>query len=1301
MKRHIGRAVTLIGILLLGTFAGATRAHSQSSPSPLVPTQNSLTALPLMHGPAIGEQFTELASGIFTYSKTDLSLPGPIPINITRVYRSEDETSSAWNNRAFGIGTRLNYDIFVYSSGNNEYVSMPDSSSLTCTPSGSEYVCNSEPSGVWFGSVINGSNLTRPDGTVYSFDPTTGLLLSISDRFTNSITISRGPFTENSACYSGSSGHSNSVPTGYVGTVSSSNNRAVYFCYDDPNNQYDITGIADNASGGPIKKVTYAYNTGSTLETVTQLNDSHAVTTYQYGQTSPYARGDITTIIVNDSCPAGGCGSPNQVYTYITYVTNCLGTALKNISSQLPGNGYNYVYSACGSGYPAGHVAVSLPDNATRDFYFDSAGYVTEDVRNVNAAKPEYTVFNRGQHEVGGSSEFVGEVDEEDLNQNKVRVTTYGYDANGNVTSVTLSPAPGQSSCCATSATWNYTYTTYNRLASAVEPLAYNGTGTTYSYTDSGCTHTMTVTDPVGNALTTTYNCQGQPTSIPNASGYYTGVQYYGNGDLESVADPIGNTTSYVTDADGRVSSVTSPQQETTQYSYDAIDDVTQVIDPLGNVTCNTYDLIGELASTTPPRGVIAAPCSNPNNIRSGYTTTIKRSPNLATTTLTDPLGHTTVTDLNGQGRKTDYTDKRGVETTYTYNKFGEVTEAYFNANNKSGYPQEKVDMSNYDPLDRVTQIADSLLGNTETFAYDSLDSVLSLSDTAHGGSSVSYTYDWNGRRTSMTPSWEPAVNYGYDCDDRLIGMSSNGTRIQSCSPTIKVTNGNYATQFSFYYLGTDVLESMLADGVLTFDSVIDNDGRVLERDYIGYRFPFPEYGSLTYSYDNDGHVIDKGGSLAAVNLPAAWPAVSYSATDQLSTWNGYSTDPDNASNITNDPASGLTLTWSARNQAANVGGFSEQYDGLGRREANSAGLSFQYDGSTMIGWSETGASYNFTTLPGGGALAGSFTSGGTTTTWVPLLDPDGTTIALVNAANVQAGPVTTYTYDPAGTPTVSGAANPFWPFLYQGMEQEFFDAPYYYTGGGQFYSAQMVRSLSEAGETGTSGAGGGGGAAGNGGGGGGGPSGNPLAAPSDGGFSPNFSQSPQETGKALGVGAGAAGATAGVIFAYNTFLVGAEGASLGYATPVVVIALIGEGLFELFDDLFGGGGSDDETPRQELHGRHSVYPVILGVPDALIVDENSSVSKWIILISDDKTYALPQAFWRWYHRQIKKPGDPDLDKSEADAWYQIWEQEGEPDAEGHRTKDPKIVIVPVDPAPLPPLTDPDVVPFRIPAFEF
>jgi hypothetical protein len=68
----------------------------------------------------------------------------------------------------------------------------------------------------------------------------------------------------------------------------------------------------------------------------------------------------------------------------------------------------------------------------------------------------------------------------------------------------------------------------------------------------------------------------------------------------------------------------------------------------------------------------------------------------------------------------------------------------------------------------------------------------------------------------------------------------------------------------------------------------------------------------------------------------------------------------------------------------------------------------------------------------------------------------------LVNAAQVDSGPVTTYTYDPSGNPTVSGTAND-WPFQYQGMEKEFTDpAPYYYSGSGSREKICRTNELSD-----------------------------------------------------------------------------------------------------------------------------------------------------------------------------------------------------------------------------------------------
>ena len=583
-----------------------------------------------MPGPAPGEQFTDLSSGIFTYSKTDMSLPGAMPINVTRVYRSSDEVGSSWNARDFGLGTSLNYDIFLYSYSqaqntgfSDAEVVMPDGGMIKCQRSdtypATDYVdaafaCNEQPTGAWFGASItyNSSNpgwdLKRLDGTTYHFGFNSPLQ-TITDRFNNKISIVRGG-PKASIC-------SNSIPPTSISTISSSDGRSVSFCYDDPNYADGISKVTDNSSVG--KLVSYTYGTNEQLNTVAQTAfNSQATTTYDYNQSSA-GIGNITQIIVNYACGGTDCGSPSQFFTYVTYQSNALGTAVKSVSSQLPGNGYKYSYTIPSGWTSAKQVTVTLPDGSTRTLVFDACGYVTNDERNVGVSETnaEYTVFTRGLQSVGAVcpatniSEFVGEVQEQDQNQNTVRQTTYNYDNNGNVVNVKVSPASGlpdnvNTDCCSTSATWSYSYTTFNRLASAVEPLAYNGVGTTYSYVDPPNQPSMTITDPLGRVTTVIYNPQGQPISVTDPIGNSTSIAYNGYGDIQSTTDPLGAKTTYQPDADGRVTAVTSPLNELTTYVYDPLDHLTDVYkDPAGlDLHTNyTYDLLGDVASYTTPRG--------------------------------------------------------------------------------------------------------------------------------------------------------------------------------------------------------------------------------------------------------------------------------------------------------------------------------------------------------------------------------------------------------------------------------------------------------------------------------------------------------------------------------------------------------------------------------------------------------------------------------------------------------------------------------------------------------------------------
>ena len=56
--------------------------------------------------------------------------------------------------------------------------------------------------------------------------------------------------------------------------------------------------------------------------------------------------------------------------------------------------------------------------------------------------------------------------------------------------------------------------------------------------------------------------------------------------------------------------------------------------------------------------------------------------------------------------------------------------------------------------------------------------------------------------------------------------------------------------------------------------------------------------------------------------------------------------------------------------------------------------------------------------------------------------------------------------------------------------------------------------------------------------------------------------------------------------------------------------------------------------------------------------------SNWIDpygLSKFDKFYGLPKKFWKWYHRNEKRPGDDNLNQEDAEELYKEWQDQGEP----------------------------------------
>ncbi len=1228
----------LLGILLACT--GMARAQLAPDPS-IYPTERPS----IYPGPAPGEKYTDLSSGKFTYSKTDLTLPGSMPIQITRVYQSQDlYASGKWLAHSFGLGTRLNYDIFLYPGLNNSAeVVMPNGGEMNCGCTDGQnncqnyptatYVCNSQPTGVWFDSTItynNGWDLRRKDGTVYHFG-NAAPLQSITDRLGNSITITRGG-TEASICNS----NGKAISPSDIGTVSSSDDRSVNFCYDDPHYADGVSRIADNNTSivgyVPTKIVDYTYDSNGydTLKTVTHTSFkpyggiSEPVTKYNYGAQGSGNLGNIESIVVNVQCTSTSSCSPSKNYTYITYGSSY---RANSVSPSTPSAGYQYSYTLDSTGTYIQEVAITYPDTYVRDLYFDHLGYLTEDVRHPAASDKEITFFSRP-----GPSDLIASVSEEDGSSAVWRYTQYTWDpsGDGDLTNVTVSPAPGQTSI-ATAATWSYTYeAVYHRLASFSEPLG--NKPTTITYSDS--TDQYTVTDPLGRTTTVSYDAQGQTTSVKDAAGNTSTIGYDSYGDVTSSADAAGDTTRYTVDQVGRVIEVISPLNEDTYYHYDDGDDyVTERDDPPVSAgppkTLYAYDLVGDVTSVTTPN----------QNV-----TTYTRPATLDKVTITDPAGNKSVINFDGNGRSQTYTDRLGNVTTYSYDSFGRLTAfssqsastcSFTSGGITTSLPTDSATTNfTYDVLDRVTQATNSetMYANCNsvtsattyaskfTYTYDGIDDVLSETQTTTQGtptqpsSSVAYTYDSNGRRISaqatIGTTSQPAVNYEYDCDDELVEMSNGGPlTVSSCSPSNYVggCHAGEGAQVGVCY-DSDGRRTGLNVGNVYTTYGYDAASRLTGLTYSNTGTQ-TGYGNLTYSYNKDSEMYDEGGSLAAVGTPASATA-TYSAIDQVASWNGTAAKVDKDGDITTDPSNGETYSWNARNGLAGLNGTASTaspilYDNSARREelpgitvqsGNTIGYlpgqQYSYDGSQVIQITneQTSLPTGYLRMPGSGEVL--MESPPTGDAEVPLTDGAGSTIAMVDAVT---GAVSSqYTYNPLGGVAVTGAGYQT-SYQYLGMENDGFA----YYGGGRYYSPTMGRMLSLQDPLSSSGGRGSGVA----------PVASAMGAGSaDGGgdvpVSPFVDLPPAAAVPFLAAGGAGAGALAAP--ALQDFFLGLTSGEWA-GPPGWVVGGIAGALAGLFEDLFGGGSSGpppwDQWKLDHRGGDLQNWAQINGVDQAWALD--------------------------------------------------------------------------------------------------
>jgi RHS repeat-associated protein len=952
------------------------------------------------------------------YEKTDLFLPDTIPLRFSRTYISGDSLT-----RSFGVGFTDVYDMFligdmnpytfqdlILTDGNRIHF---DRISKGTSYLDAVYVHATSPGSPFYGArltwvpvVLGGINPGVPSHWKMTLKDGTTLLFPEASTSTNPWCQAVTQIIDRySNIVNLTRTPTSNSPTGCNLTqVTSPNGRYITFTHDS---QGRFKQAQDNIG----RTVKYTYDAAGRLSTVTDVNNG--VTTYTYNDqnqmtTIQDARGIV--YLTNQYDPVSGrvaqqTLADNSTYLFSYIPTN--NTAQTHFSASVGGNG--------GGGGSITETACWGPNGWSRSDSTCNAGYLPlvsqTDVTDPRGYIRELKFGPSGY--VTSDSHAVGQPEQQTTTYNYYsdnllqsvtdplgRVTSFNYDANGNTASVTF--LSGSSNSVSTTFTYE---PAFNKLASVTDTLGHSNT---FSYDTLG--NLIAANDSLNHQSSFAYNGFGQLVSSTDAMNNTTQFSYAG-GDLMSVTDPMGNQSTSVFDAAGRIISETEPLGATRAIQYNALNLVAQITDPAGGNTTFSYDPNGNVLSLTD----------------ANQHSTILTYDNMdRVQTRSDPLHRVETYAYDANGNLASSTDRKGQVTSVTYDALNRVKLVGYNTQVNGGNSTYESTVSyTYDAGNRVTQALDSA-GSTITNVYDDLDHLTSQT-TALG--SISYTYDKAGRRATMQLAGQPQVAYTYDNANRLTGITESTSTV------------------SFGYDNLNRRTSLTLPNGVTVVYGYDNDSRISA---LTYNFGANMLGNLTYTYDPAGRRIQVGGSFARTSLPGAIGAAAYDEANELTNWNGIPVSYDLNGNMQSDGTN--LFTWNARNQVAKVNNVSLQYDAYGRRMQNVAGTSFLYDGGNAV-QELSGTTTTANLLDGG--VDELFTRTDPSGSFTPLQDALGTTIALIDAnGNIQ----TTYSYDPFGNTTVSGAASSN-PAQYTGRENEN-NGLYYYRA--RYYSPILHRFINE-----------------------------------------------------------------------------------------------------------------------------------------------------------------------------------------------------------------------------------------------